>query len=257
MPAERLIAAEGISNFRDFGGYPVAGGGRLVSSRLFRSGQHTNATQRDLEAIRDLGIRSLVDLRGDSERRKAPTPVFQSFDGQVLFAEGETAEMAPHVEAASTLNAEDARKNLRARYGTLPFRPTLVCAFSKYMHMLDSSDHPSVVFCSAGKDRTGVLVALVQTVLGVHPDDVMSEYLLSNPTSDSSDPSARVRQELTLRFGNISAEAVRTILSVEPAYLDAAFQAIKDRYATLSMYFDQVLGINASVRARIASKLVV
>src|SRR3546814_9815209 len=68
MIRDPFLKTEGIHNFRDYGGYPAAGGGRVKTGLLFRSGQHFDASESDLAAIEALDIRTIIDLRGASER---------------------------------------------------------------------------------------------------------------------------------------------------------------------------------------------
>jgi protein tyrosine/serine phosphatase len=223
---------------------------------LFRSGEHAQATPEDLQLMQDMGIRSFVDLRGSSERERAPCQRYQPFDGHVIVGDGETAEMAPHIEAAQALEAEAARRTLRNRYATLPFRPVLMRLYGQYMRMLAETDHPSVVYCSAGKDRTGLLVALLHTMLGVHPDDVMHDYLLTNAVSDNERRIEALRRELTKRFGSLSDEAIRVVLSVEPSYLTSAFDAIRERSNSFENYLEYGLGVTSELRKAISAKLI-
>ncbi len=253
-PHHRLVASQGIRNFRDFGGYAIAGGGHLVTGRLYRSGQHSSATPADLGLMQAMGIACCVDLRGTSERESAPCARIPSCE--LIVADGETAEMAPHLEAAQALDAAAARRTLTGRYATLPFRPALTQAYGAYLRMLARSDRASVVYCSAGKDRTGLLVALVHTMLGVHEDDVMADYCLTNSVECDEGRIEHLRKELSKRFGPMSTEAARVVLSVEPAYLAAAFHAIDERYTSLDRYLQHELGITPSLREAIAAKLI-
>ena len=71
---ERVLPLEGVHNFRDFGGYAVAGGGRVRTGVLWRSGHHASASQDDLDRIGNLSLAAVADLRGNSERRNCPSP---------------------------------------------------------------------------------------------------------------------------------------------------------------------------------------
>ena len=71
---ERVIAFDGIHNFRDYGGYAVSGGGRVVAGKLYRSAQHFDATPDDLHRVGALGLGTVIDLRGGRERANAPCP---------------------------------------------------------------------------------------------------------------------------------------------------------------------------------------
>jgi protein tyrosine/serine phosphatase len=95
----RVKPFTGIHNFRDYGGYAARGGAWLKAGVLLRSGQHVGATAEDLAAIAALDIRTVIDLRGNSERRSYPCARPEGFDAEVYFHDGETAGRggAPHV----------------------------------------------------------------------------------------------------------------------------------------------------------------
>ena len=69
MIAERVLPLSGIHNFRDYGGYAVEGNGRLRDNFLWRSAHHESASDDDLAAVDALGLETVIDLRGDDERR--------------------------------------------------------------------------------------------------------------------------------------------------------------------------------------------
>lgn len=253
----RSVPTVGIHNFRDFGGYASANG-RLVRGRLYRSGEHAHATEADLELVDRLGLSAVIDLRGTGERLRAPCRRPDGFAGKVVFADGETAEAAPHNEvAAQALGGADALKLFQGRYATLPFRPLLVTVFRSYFRELAEGSGPTVVYCSAGKDRTGVLAALVHSSLGVHRDDVFEDYMLTNTAGDGVARVAALRKDLEKRFGRaLSDEAVRVVTSVHESFLQSAFQAIVERHGSVDDYLEVVLDVGPKARDAIASQLV-
>src|SRR3546814_5739105 len=96
MIRDPFLKTEGIHNFRDYGGYPAAGGGRVKTGLLFRSGQHCDASESDLAAIEALDIRTIIDLRGQSERESFPCRRHEDFGAHVIAYEGETTSTPPH-----------------------------------------------------------------------------------------------------------------------------------------------------------------
>ncbi|HAW34564.1 MAG TPA: protein-tyrosine-phosphatase, partial [Erythrobacter sp.] len=72
MIREPFLETQGIHNFRDYGGWRTRGGGHVRTGLLFRSGHHVEATDDDLAAIAPLGIHTVIDLRGESERAANP-----------------------------------------------------------------------------------------------------------------------------------------------------------------------------------------
>ena len=258
LVAERVVPTMGIHNCRDYGGYPVVGGGHVAWGRLVRSADHAQATAADLEIISGLGFGTVIDLRGASERVKAPCRRPPAFDATIICSDGETTP-APHASAAAqAFDAASARRNMLDRYADVPFRPYLGEVYRRYFAALAATDRPSLVYCSAGKDRTGLLVALLHHVLGVHWDDVMSDYLLTNTAGNPEERIATLRLDLERRFGApMTDEAVRIVSSVFPEFLQTSFDVITARYGNVDRYLAEVLDVTAECREALVARLVV
>ncbi len=257
MNDDRILNFEGIHNFRDYGGYQ-ARAGRLARGRLWRSGQHAGATSADLARVRDLDIATVIDLRGDSERAAFPCLRHEDFAGDVLFHPGETASLqgqAAHAEAADRIRtADDARDRMIHLYQGMAFREVLVGTWRLYGQALASRDGASLLHCLAGKDRTGIGVALVHQLLGVHHDDMVADYLLTNTAGNIE---ARIAsQSHSLADMGLSDAAMRVVLGVEAVYLETAFAAIRQRHGTVEAYAQTALGIGPDHIAAMEARLV-
>lgn len=256
----RVLALRGIHNFRDYGGY-IARGGRVRSGVLWRSGQHGEATPDDLDVVGRLGLGTVIDLRGDSERAANPCLRHESFAGEVLFYPGETASergLAVHEEAArSVRTAEDARRAMVLLYEQLAFREVLVGTFRLYLQSLSTRDAPSLLHCFAGKDRTGVAAAIVHSLLGVHHDDIVEDYLLTNTAGDAEARVAAGARHVRSGFGrSMDDAAVRVLMGVEAEFLDRAFKAMADRHGSVESYAREVLGVTPQLQAGLEARLV-
>lgn len=262
----RVLPLTGIHNFRDYGGYR-ARGGMLREGHLWRSGHHFGATPEDLDEVHRIGIARVIDLRGDSERAQFPCLRHEQFAGQVVFHPGETAGdhglssggRAVHDEAAAGVRtAEDARAAMVKLYNKLPFRPVLVGTFKLYLQTLAEDHGPSLLHCFAGKDRTGVGAAIVHRLLGVHPDDVMADYLLTNTAGNSEARIASAAANIRESFGrSMNDDALRMIMSVQPEFLESAFAAMEREHGSFEAYAEAVLGADAALVARLEERLLV
>ncbi|MFC0204807.1 tyrosine-protein phosphatase [Novosphingobium soli] len=256
---DRVLALQGVHNFRDAGGYAVAGGGRIRRGTVWRSGQHHDATDADLTRIADLGLASVFDLRTSRERDRHPCRRAQGFVAEVFFASDPELHHAPHVAAAQTTRqrtAEDTRESLVRNYGRICFRPELQAMIRAWFERLEMGGGPSLVHCMAGKDRTGIAVAMLHAALGVHRDDIMADYLMTN---DAGDPEARIASgAATIRAmtGPLEDAVLRVLMGVEPAYLDSAWTAIEERHGDVDSYLEQALGADAARRDRLRAALV-
>ena len=254
---ERVLRFEGIHNFRDYGGYQ-ARAGRLVRGRLWRSGQHAGATPADLERVRAVGIATVIDLRGDSERAAFPCLRHPDFDGDVLFVPGETASMqgqAVHAEGADRMRTPaDARDRMIALYEGMAFRGVLTGTWRLYGQALATRDGASLLHCLAGKDRTGLGAALIHHLLGVHHDDIVDDYLLTNSAGNVE---ARIAsQSHNLANMGLDDATMRVVLGVEAVYLDTAFASIRERHGSIAAYAEAVMGIGPAQVAAMEARLV-
>ena len=258
---ERVLPFVGIHNFRDYGGYATANGGRLKTGVLFRSGQHVGATTEDLAAIAALDLQIVIDLRGNSERRSYPCARPEGFGAAVHFFDGETAGRggAPHVEAVREITgAGDAHRAMVALYAFMPFRPNLIAVMQMYFEALAERDGAHLLHCLAGKDRTGLAAALLHTLMGVHPDDMMTDYLLTNTAGNSEARIAAGAASIRASRGpQISDDAIRILMGVDEAFLDAALSAIVAEHGSVEGYARNVLGVTPERRAQIAGRIIV
>ncbi len=166
---QRKIDVEGCHNFRDLGGYPTADGRTLAWRVLFRSDGLHELTPGGVATVRhDLGIGHIVDLRTSAEL---------GFDGRgPLEHEPIDHHHLPIYdgEASSGDRERVAGQGLGELYlGMIDFASERL---TRIVERLATADRPAVFHCSAGKDRTGVVSALILGSLGVHDDVIVADY---------------------------------------------------------------------------------
>nr|MDJ0643209.1 tyrosine-protein phosphatase [Erythrobacter sp.] len=232
-----FIATEGIHNLRDYGGYATSDGGRVKTGLLFRSGHHADATDGDLRTVEGLQLAYVIDLRGDSERARHTCRRPAKFPAEVLYVEGETAGLAPHLEAAEgSVDAQGAHRAMVELYAALPDRTGLNSALRRYFAALASGRGSSLVHCAAGKDRTGIAVDLLHHLLGVHPDDAMADYLLTNQSPRNEERIAHGRALMGGKYGARDDATIRVLMGADAAFLEAARQSLRDRFGSMDAY---------------------
>ncbi|KAK5113032.1 hypothetical protein LTR85_011054 [Meristemomyces frigidus] len=186
LPSPPFIDIPGIHNFRGVGGHYVGPG------LVFRSADPTKATKSGLEKMRqDLGIRVIYDLRSAPEiKRDGPEWAGVAVDKADVFEPyGIKREWVP-VFAAKDYGPEQVALRYKeyTRSGTEGFvqayRDILHAGSSAYAtifrHLAEKTPAPCLVHCTAGKDRTGVLVALLFMLAGAPADDIAKEYALTD-----------------------------------------------------------------------------
>lgn len=162
---ERHLPLDGTRNVRDTGGYPAASGRRTRWRTLLRSDELTRIPAHAQQQLVDLGLRHVVDLRWPEELQRSPN-VFAASDlvrytSIPLLRDDPT----PHAGLQGMyLHVFDARATQLAEV---------------VRTLLDEDGLPVVIGCAAGKDRTGVTVALLLSLAGVPTDLVVEDYALS------------------------------------------------------------------------------
>ncbi len=259
MSGDRVLSLEGVHNFRDYGGYPVTGGGRVKRGLLWRSGQHFGASEADLAKIGALSLETVIDLRGNSERAASPCPRPAGFAADVRFYDGETAGLAPHLAASEgVLDAAGAHKAMVWLYQDIAFRPSLTEIVRQLFAVALTREGASLVHCHAGKDRTGIAVALVHHVLGVHRDDIFADYLLTNTAGNNEKriADAVAHQADSSTFTRMPEAAIRVMMNVDAEFLDTALSAIEAKHGSIDIYLAEALDLDARAQDRLREQFI-
>jgi protein-tyrosine phosphatase len=260
MSQDRVLILEGVHNFRDYGGYAIAGGGRLKRGILWRSGQHHRATDADLAVIGGLGLATVFDLRSSHERTREPCRRPEGFAAEVHESDDPVRRqgVAPHIAAAPTRaerTAQSARAGMVRNYAKMAFRPELQAMTRRMIGELSQGKGPSLVNCMAGKDRTGMAVALVHLAAGVHRDDAIADYVLTNTAGDAEARIAAGMETIRVISGDLDEEIMRVLMGVEPEYLEAAFASVEERHGSIDAYLEEALGADAALREKLRAAL--
>jgi hypothetical protein len=180
VAVRRWLALEGAVNARDVGGLPLSAGGATREGVLLRTDNLQGLTANDVDALEELGLRLVVDLRTTMELElEGPGPLV----GRV-----EIRHRSLHPERGIRTDAAaesvlpwrrpggdaDETPMVRAYLGYLHDRPdSIVAALRDVAH----GEGAAIVHCAAGKDRTGMVVALALEAIGVEREAVVADYV--------------------------------------------------------------------------------
>ena len=218
----------------DIGGLPLADGRWFRSGLVYRiSGGMVGAAE--LAHLDAIGLRLLVDLRGEDEDRRALEDWARSRD--VVYALepisfGNAADIAAAI-AAHGLTEADGRAYLEGIYRRIldDYGSSLVGAVTAI-----AATQPAGFGCAAGKDRTGLLTALVQDILGVDRAAILAGYV-----SQAPDP-VRLREAVgTWRnwdLSDLSGPGVGAILTAVEEVMAAALDYLDERHGGSVRYFE-------------------
>lgn len=244
QPPRRLTFA-GCVNFRDLGGYPGAGGRTIRWRRLFRADGLTRLDADDCAQLADLGLATVIDLRtqGELEQRgQFPREIFE-----VEYHHLPLTDVLPPTE---DLSRYDEPAFVTSRYEQL-FSEGSASLAQAVRVLAEPGALPAVFHCSAGKDRTGILAALVLGFLGVPRQAIVEDYALSAEAMIS------LLQRLKLEYADSVEEVERyapAVISVSPETMMRFLVSLEDRHGT----FDDLarsLGVSDAVTRLQASLL--
>jgi protein-tyrosine phosphatase len=252
------VALEGAVNVRDIGGYRSVYGLEVMRGRLFRGDSLSQLTRPDAERLDQLGLRTVIDFRtagevllnGDDRlpygAERVSLPVSGGDFGKIyeLIASGDherqRAELgegraASFMVATSRAFVTDARQR-EAFGGAL----RLLCTPGRL---------PLLYHCTAGKDRTGWMTAIVLTALGVPRELVLRDYLLSNDFHRTG--YAKLRLDLVKTGILTDPELLRPILEQSPTYLEAAFEQADRSFGSFGEFLSRGLDVSDTALAEL------
>ena len=248
VAAERRLPFEGVVNFRDLGGYPTARGGRTRWGRVFRSDALHRFTALDLAVFDELGIRTVLDLRWDDERSRAPNPV--PSEQIIITGRGEGA--APPAYRGRR-EAREGEQLLHESYvGMLRHSGP---RFGRLLSRLARSEGlPAVIHCAGGKDRTGMSAALLLTWLGVDRETVLDDYVLTSRFRTAEDEPEFYDRLLA---EGMAPEAALAAMGTSRWAMADALAVLDGEYGGVEAYLRGQAGMAAEVLDRLRSELVV
>ena len=217
----------GVVNFRDLGGYPAHAGRPTRWGRVFRSDALYRLTPSDRAVYDRLGIASVYDLRSDDERKLHPNPVPSR-----QFALESHVPREEFSDGSALRSAADAENRLRDVY--LAILATAGPLFGElYSRLADDARLPAVFHCAGGKDRTGLVAALLLSWLGVERATVLDDYELTGRTL-----TAERHQEILSRFvaTGMAQEAAVGLLATPRWVMATALEAVDAEYGGVEAY---------------------
>lgn len=257
VAAERRLPLQGPDNFRDLGGYPTRDGRTVRWGQLFRANDLAGLTGDDLRYLKAMHVRLVCDFRSEQERSARP-------DREVGPGSVERLDLAVAQEGADPSTIRN-----RIRTGgiaALELEGLMLRAYrsfvtdyspvwrSMFERIANPAFRPTVVHCTAGKDRTGFASALVLLALGVPEEIVFEDYLLTNHYQEDF-------RRMVLRWVPLYSlfrtepEDLLPLLEARSEYLQASLDTIDAEYGSVDVYLEQALGLGPEQRESLRAAL--
>ncbi|MBS4754473.1 tyrosine-protein phosphatase [Nocardioides sp. zg-ZUI104] len=248
--AEEYLRLASVDNFRDVAGpepgYATADGGRLRTGVFYRSND-LQLTEEDHGLLARVGLHTVIDLRTAPEVALHPDPALPGAELVHLDASG-----IPMEELAALDHRDDAQAVMAQVYRSFVTHPKSLSAFGAVLTRL-ADGGPQLFHCSAGKDRTGWVAALLLHLAGVDDATIEADYLLTNARTARS--RARTEAQIAEHLGREKVAVFAPALVADVAYLHAALDEVEASYGDRRGYLRDGLGLGEDVLERLRTLL--
>jgi protein-tyrosine phosphatase len=233
---------EGVLNARDLGGLPTADGRRVATGVLFRSGSLHQMRGSDRTVLEQAGVRTVIDLRSEWEIRRDA----YEWDGPIVHAPLVSDDQVASIHArfgAGTLSEADL-----ADWWELTRVPhaleTRAGSIRTVFETLLQGEIGILFHCTVGKDRTGLVAALILWALGVPARDITEDFTASTAAL------AHLADDLAERLRAVSgvtpsAKALASLTGVKVEWLDQLIRSIDGRYGSVGAYLTGPIGMSS------------
>jgi len=244
---DHLLALSGAYNVRDLGGYRTRAGDLTQRRRLLRADSPHRLTSGDLDLLLDTGLRTVIDLRAPHELAGAPNPLGAVSSLDYLHLPLFDALAPANVHEGAT--GPDPLPHFYAR--TLSTRAE---ALREVMQAITEAPPGAVMFhCTAGKDRTGLIAALLLGNADVREADIVADYA---STERHIAPLVAEFLERARAAGGTDIEAYGRALRSRPETMQRVLADIARTYGSVPDYLAGI-GLDSTQLARLAARLVV
>ena len=253
---ENQFAIKKVNNFRTVGNIRNTEGKTLKEGKLYRSGHLHTLKNNSFKELERLGIKEIIDLRNKKEIADKPDhfPENMVYKNYSAFEDqGDQLSQAKKLVLKGKVNGSDANKRMLDFYKDyVTENPEII---KKIITEILESDQPILYHCTAGKDRTGIITALILTILKFDKETIYNDYLLSNNFRKKLvQKRLNLADRLHFIYPNMDIKVLEKLSWIESDYLDAAFDEINKKYGSMDIYIQQVLGISENKRQQYIQK---
>ena len=245
----RVVKMEGAYNFRDTGGYKTTDGKEVVLGKVYRSDAINKLSDKDLRTFKSKNIKTVIDLRGTEEAKKAADRLPEN-TRYVLCPAG--SENLPNAQDMVKLLKE--KNFLVGMYGEegLPYFGDRYRAL--FIQLLTLKPDEALLFhCTGGRDRTGMASALFLKILGVPQDVIESDYLASNFYL-SKNPTMQQMYTNLSKMSGLGENELKAEMELRPELIRTFFSAITKKYGSIENFFQIEMGIGPNEVAILKEK---
>jgi protein-tyrosine phosphatase len=248
----RMVELEGATNMRDLGGYKTTDGRTVKRGLIYRSGSLTGLTEHDKKTLATLGVKVVCDLRSVKEATDAPDILL----AEVAYHNLPINDDTPTWDRLRTLlwGRPSLTEHVQKLYTDLLIDRN-AHIFGQTLHVLaQENNYPAIFHCAAGKDRTGIVAALLLLTLGIPEEVVIADYSLSNQYYEDFQRIAMPHIE-HLRAFNVTVDDIYPLVTADPEVLRSALEHIRLKYGSIEAYLTGPAGLEQHTLQRLRDAL--
>lgn len=250
-----VVPLEGATNLRDLGGYQTTDGRRVARGKIYRSAALHTLTDTDLATLLRLGVRVVCDFRGEAEQAHAPSRLPASAQHHSLAIQPTIGASLRDLAENAEATGDHASAVLQAAYATYPL--DWAHRYRAMFDLLLAEQTPLLFHCTAGKDRTGVLIALLLKAIGVADEVIAADYERSDVFAKNLKLRGGIETQFEEAFGFRPNQAlIDAMIGVDVALLHAALDALVAQWGSIEGYF-AAADIDAGLLDRFCMRMVV
>jgi protein-tyrosine phosphatase len=237
--AERTLNLESVNNLRDIGGYQTSDGCGVKWGKVYRTGNLSRLNDHDLQYLGDLGISLVCDLRATAEMKDSPDrlPPGSGYLHIPVYED----EFIRDITKVLLFRRHKLGDTLGQGYRN--WLETGALAYGQLFERLaDPASLPVMIHCTAGKDRAGIAIAILLSLLGVPNETIIADYSLTNQAFET------LYREF-VEAGQVSKlgipnEEVAILLAANPAWIKSTLDFIHNHYGDAATYLRQSTGLS-------------
>lgn len=239
-------------NLRDLGGFPTSDGRRTRYGLILRGGMLWQMDDEARDFFNGMGLRYVYDLRSKREVGKRPDDIVPAgatyLQGSGMIEDGREVDFSPEFMVRLENQRHDEVSNgLWAKfYSEMAFGNPHV---HEIMQLVVEKQAPLYIHCTAGKDRTGVVMSIIGQMLGVSREDLLWDFMLTNDYRH--DHTAAFISALPPDTSEERKAQYWKNMSVQDYNLKAVFAAIDERYPSVEAYLEDEFGIDEAKLAEL------
>lgn len=212
----RRYFIKSIENMRDIGGY-LAGNKEISYGKIIRSNFPDNITEEDMKELKKIGIKTVIDLRSEKEFKKKKS-VFEDNKDFKLF----------HYSIYGDGKIPNSSKEVSNSYMEMLKGKNII--YKIFKTMVEETGG-ILYFCNAGKDRTGVITALIMMILGVDRKDIIADYTLSN---------VYMLEKLRDFETKSDNKEIKEIITPKIEYMEQFLEKFNQKYKSIDKYLAEI-----------------